>query len=75
MLSKGYSVNLYMFHGGTSFGFMSGANWDGSYLPEITSYGYDAPLDEAGRPNAMEQKANSGISNSIQSISPSTDRR
>ncbi|MGI8770552.1 MAG: beta-galactosidase [Acidobacteriaceae bacterium] len=52
MLSKGYSVNLYMVHGGTSFGFMSGANWDGGYLPDTTSYDYDAPLDEAGVPTA-----------------------
>ncbi len=29
MLSRGYSVNLYMFHGGTTFGFMNGANIDG----------------------------------------------
>ena len=28
MLSQGISVNLYMVHGGTSFGFMSGANFD-----------------------------------------------
>ncbi len=26
MLQQGYSVNLYMFHGGTSFGWMNGAN-------------------------------------------------
>jgi beta-galactosidase len=50
MLSRGISVNLYMFHGGTSWGFMSGANFDGSYMPDISSYDYDAPLDEAGRP-------------------------
>ena len=51
MLDNGYSVNVYMFHGGTSFGFMNGANFgkDG-YLPEVTSYDYDAALDEAGRP-------------------------
>jgi beta-galactosidase len=54
MLDQGYSVNLYMFHGGTSFGFMNGANFGdgpgGSYLPLTTSYDYDAALDEAGRP-------------------------
>lgn len=45
------SVNIYMFHGGTSFGFMSGASWtEGNYLPDVTSYDYDAPLDEAGHP-------------------------
>jgi beta-galactosidase len=50
MLSQGYSVNLYMFEGGTSFGFMSGANFDHAFQPDTTSYDYDAPLDEAGRP-------------------------
>jgi len=45
------SLNIYMFHGGTSFGFMSGASWTGgNYLPDVTSYDYDAPLDEAGHP-------------------------
>lgn len=51
MLKQGYSVSLYMFHGGTSFGWMSGANWDDdSYQPDVTSYDYDSPLDESGRP-------------------------
>ena len=51
MLQNGVSFNLYMFHGGTSFGFMNGANWDKElYQPDTTSYDYDAPLDEAGRP-------------------------
>ncbi len=51
MLAKGYSVNLYMFHGGTSFGFMNGANIDnGHYRPQTSSYDYDAALDESGRP-------------------------
>jgi len=49
MLSRGYSINLYMFHGGTSFGFMSGANWDHkNYQPDVTSYDYDAPVSESG---------------------------
>ena len=56
MLRQGYSVSMYMFHGGTSFGWMNGANADGAnsdgknYQPDITSYDYDAPLDESGRP-------------------------
>jgi len=52
MLSRGISVSLYMVHGGTSFGFMSGANYDHEYQPDISSYDYDAPIDEAGRPTA-----------------------
>ncbi len=51
MLSQGYSVSLYMFHGGTSFGWMNGANSNGvNYEPDTTSYDYDAPLDEQGTP-------------------------
>jgi beta-galactosidase len=37
-----------MFHGGTNFGFTNGANDKGNYRATITSYDYDAPLDEAG---------------------------
>jgi beta-galactosidase len=51
MLSQGYSVSLYMFNGGTNFGWMNGANIEGKkYQPTVTSYDYDAPLDESGRP-------------------------
>lgn len=52
LLSRGASVNVYMFHGGTNFGLTSGANDKGTYQPIITSYDYDAPLDEAGNPTA-----------------------
>jgi beta-galactosidase len=49
MLQQGYSVNLYMLHGGTSFGWMNGANIDGGkYEPDITSYDYDVPVSESG---------------------------
>ena len=49
ILSRGASLNLYMFHGGTSFGFTAGASWTSNrYMPDVTSYDYDAPLDEAG---------------------------
>lgn len=51
ILAVGASVNMYMFHGGTSFGYGSGANIDGNmYDPCPTSYDYDAPLNEAGDP-------------------------
>jgi len=55
MLSRGISVNLYMVHGGTSFGFLGGANYGREYQPDISSYDYDSPLDEAGRPTAKFQ--------------------
>lgn len=49
MLKVGASVNLYMWHGGTNFGFLNGANHVfGLYLPIVNSYDYDAPLSEAG---------------------------
>lgn len=51
VLTAGGSISLYMIHGGTSFGWMNGANMDdGKYEPDVTSYDYDAPLDEAGQP-------------------------
>ncbi|WP_372969348.1 beta-galactosidase family protein [Microbacterium sp.] len=52
LLAAGASVNIYMFHGGTNFGLTNGANHKGRYLPIVTSYDYDAPLDEAGNPTA-----------------------
>lgn len=48
ILSQG-SVNIYMFHGGTNFGFMNGANYYEKIMPDVTSYDYDAPLSEDGR--------------------------
>ncbi len=50
LLAAGASVNIYMVHGGTNFGFTNGANDKGVYRPITTSYDYDAPIDEAGRP-------------------------
>ncbi|MEU6846275.1 beta-galactosidase family protein [Streptomyces sp. NPDC046716] len=56
ILACGASVNLYMAHGGTSFGGWAGANrgggalHDGPLEPDVTSYDYDAPIDEFGRP-------------------------
>ncbi|MFE3287858.1 KR domain-containing protein, partial [Streptomyces sp. NPDC059233] len=50
LLSAGASVNIYMLHGGTNFGFTNGANDKGTYRPTVTSYDYDALLDEAGDP-------------------------
>ena len=49
MLDMGASVNFYMFHGGTNFGFTNGANHTGTeYQPTITSYDYCSPLSESG---------------------------
>ena len=50
LLSAHKSFNLYVIHGGTNFGFTAGANAGGKgYEPDVTSYDYDAPIDEQGR--------------------------
>ncbi|XP_037530242.1 beta-galactosidase [Nematolebias whitei] len=46
ILSLGANINLYMFIGGTNFGYWNGAN--SPYAAQPTSYDYDAPLTEAG---------------------------
>ncbi|MBX7174207.1 MAG: beta-galactosidase [Pyrinomonadaceae bacterium] len=52
MLKNRISFNLYMFHGGTTFGFMNGANYNKNepLQPDTSSYDYDSPLDESGKP-------------------------
>lgn len=49
-LQNDVSFNYYMVHGGTNFGFTSGANYDKKHdiQPDLTSYDYDAPISEAG---------------------------
>lgn len=49
-LQNDVSINYYMVHGGTNFGFTSGANYDKKHdiQPDLTSYDYDAPISEAG---------------------------
>ncbi len=49
-LDNQVSFNYYMVHGGTNFGFTSGANYDKEHdiQPDMTSYDYDAPISEAG---------------------------
>lgn len=45
------SINIYMFQGGTNFGFMNGCSVRGDKdLPQVTSYDYDALLSEWGEP-------------------------
>lgn len=55
VLAAGISINMYMFHGGTTRGFMNGANYNDRdpYEPQISSYDYDAPVNEQG--NATEK--------------------
>ncbi|HEY4414646.1 MAG TPA: beta-galactosidase [Verrucomicrobiae bacterium] len=49
-ISHNVSFCYYMIFGGTSFGFMNGANYGGHFQPQPTSYDYNSPMDEAGRP-------------------------
>ncbi len=52
LLDHHRSFNLYVIHGGTNFGFTAGANSGGpnQFQPDVTSYDYDAPINEQGRP-------------------------
>lgn len=55
VLRAGLSINMYMFHGGSTRAFLNGANYKGDttrYEPQVSSYDYDAPLDEAGNATA-----------------------
>jgi beta-galactosidase len=63
VLGAGLSINMYMFHGGTTRGFMNGANYNDKdpYEPQISSYDYDAPLDEAGNATDKYMKFRSVI--------------
>jgi beta-galactosidase len=48
LLQQDASAVIYMFHGGTNFGFTSGANLSDVFSPFVTSYDYDALLNECG---------------------------
>ena len=52
LLKNKKSFNFYVVHGGTNFGFTAGANSFSptQFQPDITSYDYDAPINEQGRP-------------------------
>lgn len=56
MLDMNANVNFYMFHGGTNFGFLNGANYDNGLQPTVTSYDYNCPISECGdlTPKYME---------------------
>ena len=54
LLDHKKSFNLYVIHGGTNFGFAAGANAFSptQFQPDVTSYDYDAPINEQGQPTA-----------------------
>ena len=50
-MDKNKSFSLYLVHGGTNFGFTTGANHGGKgYEPDLTSYDYGCPISEQGLP-------------------------
>jgi len=53
VLGGNSSISLYMFHGGTNFGFSNGAIWKNFTASFTTSYDYGSPLDESGRTNDL----------------------
>lgn len=49
LLDLGGNFNIYIFSGGTNFGFHNGANClPDKYLPTVTSYDFDGVITEAG---------------------------
>jgi len=48
ILEMGGGFNIYMFSGGTNFGFQNGSNCNPTFEPCITSYDYGAALSESG---------------------------
>lgn len=74
-LSTNVSFNIFMFHGGTNFGFTSGAvtALNGTleqpgYKPELTSYDFSAPLDEAGDPTEKYYLIKRALKNAVNCI-------
>jgi beta-galactosidase len=77
LLANKKSFNFYVAHGGTNFGFTAGANSGGKgYEPDVTSYDYDAPINEQGRPTPKYQALRELIGASLpagQSLPPVPD--
>ena len=75
MLAKRGSFNLYMFRGGTNFGFMNGCLQEqGQVRPQTTSYDYDALLDEAGNPTAKYFAVQEALAQTIPGIEQAQPR-
>lgn len=76
-LDAGVSFNFYMAHGGTNFGFTSGANYTNvrNIQPDITSYDYDAPISEAGWVTPKFDAVRSVIKQSVKYDVPAVPHR
>ncbi|XP_060880574.1 beta-galactosidase-like [Metopolophium dirhodum] len=77
MLALNASVNIFLFHGGTNFGFTSGAvkKNNQNYMPSETSYDFTALLNEAGDPTdkyikvkKLLEETNFAVSNDISPV-------
>ncbi|KAJ6437083.1 beta-calactosidase [Purpureocillium lavendulum] len=62
VLKNNHSFSIYMFHGGTNFGFENGSKFVNGLKPVTSSYDYGAPLDESGRPTDVYYKLRNMIS-------------
>ncbi len=77
LLAADASVNLYVFAGGTNFGFMAGANHADTYAPHVTSYDYGGLLTESGDVTEKYEQcrdviaAHTGRTDLIQHFAPS----
>lgn len=72
-LIKRASINLYMFQGGTNFGFYNGCSARGEKdLPQVTSYDYDAVLTEWGNPQRSFLRFRRWFRNYSRKILPSS---
>jgi len=73
-LDNDVSFNFYMVHGGTNFGFTTGANYDKNHdiQPDMTSYDYNAPISEAGwatsKYNAIREELKKRATHSIPDV-------
>lgn len=72
LLKEGVSFNLYMAHGGTSFGFTAGANGP-RFRPVTTSYDYGAPISESGEPTPMYHAIRKVIAAHLDASEPQQD--
>ncbi len=74
LLESRKSFNFYVVHGGTNFGFTAGANSGGKgYEPDVTSYDYDAPIDEQGRATPKYEALRNLIAKHVSAAGPLPD--
>ncbi len=74
-MTNDINFNLYMFHGGSTWGFMNGGNggytpFDLPYKPLLTSYHVNAPLNEAGDPTEKYFAIQSEIAKYVPDFKP-----